>query len=76
MLFKDTHIEFLRRVDGDLLLTCTDGPSIRSAVLQAKDTGDRINVPLLVQGFVNSFSAEVPVIRAKMTLSLKISKSS
>lgn len=71
VLYKDMSIEFLRRVDGNLHMVCKDGKAIQNGIQEASKSGARVNVPVTVEGFVPSHSISDPVVRAKMTLSLK-----
>jgi hypothetical protein len=70
-LYKGMEIDFLRRVDGDLHLVCSDIEAIRAAELEAENSSDRINVPVEVVGYCYHYSKEKPVVRSRMTLSLK-----
>ena len=71
VLYKDMSIEFLRRVDDDLILRCEDVENIKEGALKAAETGERISVPVQVSGYVYKYSQTVPVIRSKLTLSMK-----
>lgn len=71
VLYKDMSIEFLRRVDDDLALVCEDSVAIRDGAIKASETGERVSVPVEVKGYVYKYSRTEPVIRSKMTLSMK-----
>ena len=70
-LYKDFSIQFLRRVDDDLLLVSDDGLKVAAGVAEAAKTGQRINVVVRVSGFCEKHSVDNPVVKATMTLSLK-----
>lgn len=71
VLYKNFSCTFLRRVDGPLNLVCDDGIAITKGIHEAAATGQRINVDVKVNGFVQSYSSTHPVFTAAMTLSLK-----
>lgn len=71
LLYKDVSIKFLRRVDGDLNLVCKSVDEVRRGVLQAAETGERVNVPVSIDGFCYAYSREAPVVSAQLTLSMK-----
>ena len=70
-MYKDMNIRFLRRVDSDLSLVCTDVGKIREAAAEAARTGERINVPVQVRGYCYEYRMDSPVVAADLTLSLK-----
>lgn len=71
LIFKDVHGEFLKRVEGDALLTCDDGAAIRAAVERTLQSGERENLPVNVAVTVPEKFGEEPVAKFTLTLSLK-----
>jgi hypothetical protein len=75
VLYKDMSIKFLRRVDGDLSLVCSDVPAVIEICREAALTGKRVNTTVEVRGYVRAYSDTTPVVSSSMTLSLKLIKS-
>ncbi len=71
VLYKEMNIKFLRRVDEDLRLVCTDVSIIQACALQAAQSGERVNVSIKVQGYCDSYSSQQPVVSADLQLSMK-----
>ncbi len=71
LLFKDFKAEFLKRAEGDVLFTCTDGDAIRQGVAEALSSGERVNLPVHVTATVPSKLGTEPVARFELTLTLK-----
>ena len=71
ILYKDVNIHFKRRVDEDLTLITRNNPSVRKAIREAEQTGERFSIPVSVEGYCLSYSDEKPVVSATATLSLK-----
>jgi hypothetical protein len=71
LLYKDVSIRFHRRVDSDLSLICRSVSDVHSGVRQAVQSGERVNVPVVVEGFCYAYSRQKPVVTAQLTLSLK-----
>jgi acyl-coenzyme A thioesterase PaaI-like protein len=72
VLYKDVAIEFKRRVDGPLTLVATENAAVKAACEEAAESGQRVNVPVTVDGYcLESFGEEKPVVSAKATLSIK-----
>src|SRR5581483_8113409 len=44
LIFKDFQAEFLKRVEGDLLITCTQGKEIRELVKKALESSDSVEM--------------------------------
>src|SRR5215472_9024934 len=47
-LFKDVRAEFLKRAEGDVHFTCTQGGEIRALIEKANRSGERESLPLHV----------------------------
>lgn len=72
VLYRDVRIEFLRRIDEDIVMVCEDGLKVTDAIEKAAAaTDERFNIPVSVSGYCYTFSRTDPVLRASMTLSLK-----
>lgn len=71
VLYKDVKIEFKRRVDEDLILVTKDNRKVSEAILAAAASGERISVPVSVEGYCLGYSSEKPVVSATATLSVK-----
>ncbi len=71
LLFKDFHAEFLKRAEGDVHFTCSDGPAIAEGVRKALASGERENCPVRVVATVPSKLGDEPVAKFTLTLSLK-----
>ena len=74
IVFKDLQAEFLKRADGDVHFTCTDGPAVLTAFKQTIEDGERKNIPLTVTATVPSKYQDEPVARFVMTLSMRCKK--
>jgi|TARA_B100000035_G_C20899260_1_gene508622 hypothetical protein len=70
-IYKDFEAHFLKRAEGDVHFTCTDGRIISDVVEETARTGERINCPVKVIATVPSISDE-PVAQFALTLSLKV----
>lgn len=69
--FKDFKADFLKRAEGDVHFTCSDGAVIRKVVQEAIETGERINQTIHVTATVPSKLGSEPVAEFDLTLSLK-----
>ena len=69
ILYKDIQISFLKRADGDVHFVCENGAEIHEGLRKAKETGERVNVPVLFKCYVPP-STE-PCVIANSTLSMK-----
>jgi len=70
-LFKDVRAEFLKRAEGDVHFTCTQGGEIRALIEKANRSGERESLPLHVTATVPSLLGEEPVAQFTLTLSVK-----
>lgn len=73
LIFKDFHAEFLKRAEGDVLFTCTQGKEITDLVNQAIETKERVKLPVHVTATVPSKLGDEPVAQFVLGLSLKVS---
>jgi acyl-coenzyme A thioesterase PaaI-like protein len=71
LIFKDFHADFLKRAEGDVHFTCTQGAEIRELVKKAIETGERQNLPVHLTATVPSKLGAEPVAQFTLTLSLK-----
>jgi acyl-coenzyme A thioesterase PaaI-like protein len=71
LIFKEFKAEFLKRAEGDTLLTCVQGAEIRELVRRAIASGERENLPVELVATVPSKLGQEPVARFTLTLSLK-----
>ncbi len=71
LVFKDFKAEFLKRAEGDVILTCEDGDKIRAQVKRAIESGERENEAVHITATVPSKLGDEPVARFVLTLSLK-----
>lgn len=70
LVFKDFKAEFLKRAEGDVHFTCSQGDEIQKLVRKADLSGEREELAVHVEASVPSVSAE-PVAKFVLTLSLK-----
>ncbi len=66
-VFKDSHAQYLRRAEEDVVFTCEAGAAIRGLVDKAVKTGERHELPVAI---VATAGDEV-VARFTLTLSLR-----
>ena len=71
LVFKDFHAEFLKRPEGDVLFTCTEGAAIRELVNRAAASGERENMPVHITATCPNKTGDEPVAKFTLTLSLK-----
>jgi acyl-coenzyme A thioesterase PaaI-like protein len=71
LIFKDFRAEFLKRGDGDVHFTTTQGRQINEAVAEADRKGERITLPVEILATVPSKYGSEPVARFTLGLSLK-----
>ncbi len=72
LIFKDMQANFLKRVDGDAIFTCTDGQKIRTLVEKVIDTGERHHEPLNIQVTAPDKYGDEILATFTLTLSLKV----
>lgn len=71
LIFKDFEAKFLKRAEGDVHFVCEQNKEIKELVLQAANSGERVEMPVLVKALVPSKLGQEPVATFKLTLSLK-----
>jgi acyl-coenzyme A thioesterase PaaI-like protein len=71
LIFKNFSGEFMKRAEGDVYFTCTQGLEISGLVARAVETGERVEMPVEAIATVPSLSGDEPVARFILTLSLK-----
>jgi hypothetical protein len=71
LVFKDFHAEFLKRAEGDVHFTCTQGAEIRALVARTIASGERESLPVQVIATVPKKLGDEPVAKFVLTLSLK-----
>lgn len=70
LVFKDFHAQFLKRAEGDTVFYCEDGQGVADLVRRARESGERVDMPVHVVARVPSLGPE-DVARFTLTLSLK-----
>ena len=70
-VFKDMKAEFLKRAEGDVHFTNTQGPMIQDMLRRALETGERQEATVPVIATVPSKLGDEPVARFELTLSMK-----
>ena len=71
VIFKDLNANFLKRAEGDTYFTCKNLASIREAVDQTIESGERVNLKVPVIATVPTLFGKEPVAEFSITLSLK-----
>ncbi|MCB0755134.1 MAG: PaaI family thioesterase [Flavobacteriales bacterium] len=71
IVFKDIQANFLKRADGDVYFTCTDGAEVVKAFKATMADGERKNIQLKVVATVPSKYQSEPVAEFTMTLSMR-----
>ena len=71
LVFKDFKAEFLKRPESDVHFTCSDRDVIAALVSKTLATGERQNAAIQVIATCPKKSADEPVARFTLTLSLK-----
>ena len=74
VVFKNLNAEFLKRADGDVFFTCTDGPKVLSAFNETIADGERKNVAVNVDATVPSKHGDEPVARFQLVISMRYRK--
>lgn len=70
-VFKDLDAKFLKRAEGDVLFTCTDGAQVKELVARALAEGQRVERTVTVVATVPSRNGDAPVATFQLTLSIK-----
>jgi acyl-coenzyme A thioesterase PaaI-like protein len=71
LIFADVQGQFLKRADGDVRFTCTDGRRIAEAVARADHSGERVTLPVGIVATVPTRYGDEPVATFTLGLSLK-----
>jgi acyl-coenzyme A thioesterase PaaI-like protein len=71
LLFKDFKADFLKRAEGDVHFICDEGANIKKVLVEASQSGERMNFPIRVRAVVPKFSKEESVAEFVLTMSLK-----
>ena len=71
--FKSMQADFLKRATSDVLFVVDEGKKIEQAVIQARDTAERVNLPVSVKAYDHN---EELVATFVMTISVKVSSRS
>ncbi len=70
-IFKDIRAEFLKRAEGDVHFTNTDGPLIQGLIDRALASGEREEATVRVIATVPKKLGDEPVAKFELTLSIK-----
>lgn len=70
-IFKDIRAEFLKRAEGDVHFTNTDGRLIQGLIDRALESGEREEATVRVIATVPKKLGDEPVARFELTLSIK-----
>lgn len=70
-IFKDIRAEFLKRAEGDVHFTNTDGPLIQGLIDRALASGEREEATVRVVATVPKKLGDEAVARFELTLSIK-----
>jgi acyl-coenzyme A thioesterase PaaI-like protein len=71
LVFKDAHMEFLKRADGDVWFRCQDGEKVQAAFEEADRSGQRVTIPVEIVATVPDKYGDQPVARFTLGLSVK-----
>lgn len=71
ILFKDMHARFLKKAVDDVVFICRQSGAVAAAVDATIATGEKQEIPLLVEAFSAKDLAGAPVATFTMTLSVK-----
>ena len=71
ILFKDAHMHFLKRADGDVVFRTREGRKVAAAMEQTVRTGERVTIPVEVVATVPDKYGDEPVARFTLGLSMK-----
>lgn len=74
IVFKDMQGEFLKRADGDVHFSCSDGRKIAQAFEETIADGERKNIPVNVTATVPDKHGDEPVATFRLTLSMRYRK--
>jgi len=70
-LFKDFQAEFLKRAEGAVVFTCTDGQKLAALLTQAEQSGEREEDTVTVTATVPEKFGNEPIALFRLTISMK-----
>jgi acyl-coenzyme A thioesterase PaaI-like protein len=70
-IFKDLHVEFLKRAEGDVTFRCTAGADIKNVIEKARATGERITQSIPVEASTITDGNRIVVAKFSLGLSVK-----
>jgi len=71
LLFKNLTADFLKRAEGDVYFTCTEGLAISALVREAIQSEERVEMPVHITATVPDKLGDEPVALFTLLLSLK-----
>lgn len=71
LVFKDFHVDFLKRAEGDVHFVCEEGLRIRDQMEKVLANGERVTQAIHGYAIVPSVSTTEPVAKFSLGLSLK-----
>ena len=72
LAFKSFQAQFIRRPEADVYFVCAMGAMVKEMIMDAKNTGQRINKPLEVKAYTNYLQQPEVVANFTLELSLKV----
>ncbi len=70
-VFKEVHGQFLRRVEGPAVFSCSDGAAIQQAIRQTIQNGERVHVPVAISVTSPAQPDDGELARFELTMSVK-----
>jgi len=71
LVFKDFKAEFLKRAEGDVIFTCSQGRELGELVRSTIKSGKRVEMPVNVVATVPERFGSEPVARFTLTISMR-----
>lgn len=71
LAFKSVQGDFLKRPEGDVLFTCSDGRLIDGMLNEAISSGERVNQPVTITATCPALHGTEPMAVFQLTLSIK-----
>jgi len=71
LVFKTLTAEFLKRAEGDVYFTCTEGAAISTLVKAAEESSERVEMPVHIVATVPEKLGDEPVAKFTLILSLR-----
>ena len=71
ILFKDMQARFLKRAEGDVHFTFSQGSELAAALARAGESGERESLSISIPATVPKLSGDEPVAQFTLTLSIK-----